>query len=579
MVEQRHRLLIFGHELMTEPPANRSEKTALPDLFANGGEMGARMQTFDWPVTPIGAVETWSPSLQGMLRILLSSRFPMQILWGPEFIQFYNDAYIPIAGNKHPTALGQRGAECWEEVWDFAGPLLNQVMATGKATWSEDQLLILNRRGYPEECYFTFSYTPIWQETGEVGGIFIAVNETTQKILSERRERELRAEAQAAREAAEKANQLKDQFLAVLSHELRSPLNPILGWAKLLLSRQLDEATTQRALEAIERNARLQAQMIDDLLDISRILREKLILTIAPVHLIPIIEDALETVQSAAAAKAIHIQPQLDDTPFQIPGDATRLKQVIWNLLSNAIKFTPQGGQVTIRLHYSDSLAQLQVMDTGMGISADFLPYIFDHFRQADSTTTRLFGGLGLGLAIAKQIVDMHGGTIQAISPGEGQGTTFTVQLPLMTTALESVKQDDDSVTQDELQTIHVLVVEDDPDNLEMIAFTLQLYGAKVTTASSALDALDTLSRCKPDVFISDIGMSGMDGYKLMQHIRDLTQTSHIPAIALTAYVSDSDQQQALASGFQAHLPKPMEPTQLIETILKVIEAQKASEQ
>ncbi|MGA7935648.1 MAG: ATP-binding protein, partial [Kovacikia sp.] len=503
--------------------------------------------------------------------ILLLSRFPMQILWGKEYIQFYNDAYIPILGNKHPIALGQRGQDCWQEVWDFAGPLLNHVMETGTATWSEDQLLMLERNGYPEECYFTFSYTPIWGQSDGVGGIFIAVNETTQKILSERRERELRLEAQAAKESAERANYLKDQFLAVLSHELRSPLNPILGWAKLLLSAELDEVTTRRALGAIERNARLQAQMIDDLLDVSRILRDKLILEMTPVHLIPIIEDALETVQASATAKLIQIQIQLDHAPFQILGNANRLKQVVWNLLSNAVKFTPQGGNITICLDYVDSFARLQVIDTGKGISADFLPHVFDHFQQADSTTTRTFGGLGLGLAIAKQIVDIHRGNIQAASPGEGQGATFTVSLPLTAASSQPIAKGNSPIAEEKLSNIHVLVVEDDTDNREMIAFTLQLQGARVTTVSSAAAAIDALVEIKPDVLISDIGMSGMDGYMLMERVRNVTQTSHLPGIALTAYVNEADQRQALAAGFQAHLPKPMESTLLVETILKVI--------
>ena len=412
-------------ELMKEHIANRAEaegragKEILKDLFAKSGEMGARIQAFDWSATPIGSIETWSKSLQLALQILLLSRFSMQILWGREYIQFYNDAYISIAGKKHPTGLGQRGEDCWKEVWDFAGPLLDQVVETGTATWSEDQLLVLERNGYPEECYFTFSYTPIWEASGKIGGIFIAIHETTQKVVSERLERKLRIEAQTAKESAERANQLKDQFLAILSHELRSPLNPILGWAKLMLSRELDETTTRRALEAIERNAQLQAQMIDDLLDISRILRNKLILDMAPVHLIPVIEETLETVDSAAVAKAIQIQTQLDNSPFQVLADFNRLKQVIWNLLSNAVKFTPQGGQVILQLNYVDAEAVLRIIDSGKGIAADFLPHVFDHFRQADSTTTRVFGGLGLGLAIAKQIVDIHGGTIQAESPGE----------------------------------------------------------------------------------------------------------------------------------------------------------------
>lgn len=553
--------------------AGQTARNILTDFLASSGEMGGRIKAFNWSATSIGAIETWSSSLQTALQILLFSKFPMQILWGTDFIQFYNDAYIPIAGNKHPTALGQRGEDCWKEVWDFAGPLLNQVMDTGTATWSEDQLLILHRNGYAEECYFTFSYTPIWEHSGAVGGIFIAVNETTSKILSERRERALRVEAQAAREFAERANQLKDQFLAVLSHELRSPLSPIQGWATLMLSHDLDKNTMRRGLEAINRNARLQAQLIDDLLDVSRILSDKLLLDLAPVQLIPIIEAALETVQATASAKKIRIQTRLDDTRHQILGDSNRLKQAFWNLLSNAVKFTPTGGQVTIQLDYVDSWARFQVIDTGKGITADFLPQVFEHFRQADSATTRAFGGLGLGLAIAKHVVDLHGGTIHAASQGNGQGATFTITLPLTADPPQPDSLPEALFDDAALQSLHVLLVEDDADNRQLIAFTLELYGAKVTAVASALDAIEALLHRQPDVLISDLGMPKMDGYMLIRHLRSLSATSQIPAIALTAYTSEADQQQAIAAGFQDHVPKPMEPATLIETVLKVVKA------
>ncbi|MGP1382191.1 MAG: ATP-binding protein [Thainema sp.] len=588
---------------MEDGPIKLPETDLLAHLFAHGGEMGARIQAFDWTSTAIGSIDAWPQSLKVALQILLLSKFPMQILWGREYVQFYNDAYIAIAGDKHPTALGQRGQDCWQEVWHLVGPMLDRVVETGTATWSEDQLLMLDRYGQPEEGYFTFSYTPIWESPGTVGGIFIAVNETTEKIISERRERELRIETQAAKEVAERANQLKDQFLAVLSHELRSPLNPILGWSKLLLSRQFDEKTTQRALETIERNAKSQAQMIDDLLDISRILENKLILNMGPVPLIPIIKDAMSTVQTAAETKGIVIQIEANQTPAQVLGDATRLKQVFWNLLSNAVKFTPDGGRVEVRLEEvsgdmsrraeaweseevgkspsirqstnpsirSSTYAQITVSDTGKGIAAEFLPYVFDRFQQGDSTTTKSFGGLGLGLAIAKQIVDLHGGTIEAASPGDGQGSTFTVQLPLVADLVPTPESDRIVAGDYALTNIHVFVIEDDDDSRELITFTLEMYGATVTTVSSATNALDALRQSDPDIVISDIGMPEMDGYMLMQAIRNDPQTRHIPAIALTSHVGQANQTRALAVGFQAHLPKPLEVNRLVKTILKLV--------
>lgn len=590
---------------MEDGTTNPPEMNLLEHLFVNGGEMGARIQAFDWSSTAIGDIGTWPHSLKIALQILLLSKFPMQILWGREYVQFYNDAYIAIAGDKHPAALGQRGQDCWQEVWDLVGPMLDQVVATGTATWSEDQLLMLNRYGQLEEGYFTFSYTPIWESPGTVGGIFIAVNETTQRILSERRERELRIETEAAREAAEQANLLKDQFLAVLSHELRSPLNPILGWSKLLQSRQFDENTTRRALETVERNARSQAQMIDDLLDISRILENKFILDMSPVSLIPIIEDALATVQTVVETKAIQIQTEIETDPAQVLGDATRLKQVFWNLLSNAVKFTPNGGQVEVKLEQVSgdvdrgvgageqgsggageldhspyppispsphcAYAQVTVSDTGKGIAAEFLPYVFDRFQQGDSTTTKSFGGLGLGLAIAKQIVDLHGGTITAASPGDGQGATFTVHLPLVADSGQLPQANEVAAVDHALANIHVLVVDDDEDSRELATFALQMYGAEVTTAASAAIAIETLPHIAPDILISDIGMPKMDGYMLMQAVRSDPRTRHIPAIALTSHVGEADQERALAVGFQVHLPKPIDITRLIKTILKLI--------
>ncbi|PSN12807.1 hypothetical protein C7271_23150 [filamentous cyanobacterium CCP5] len=555
---------------MKTPQVKRSGVDLLEHLFVNGGETGACIHGFDWSTTPLGPMETWSQSLKIALQILLSSRFPMQILWGPEYIQFYNDAYIAIAGDKHPAGLGQRGEDCWREVWDFSRPLLDNVMATGNATWSEDQRLVLHRNDYPEECYFTFSYSPVWEESGTVGGIFIAVHETTQRILSERRDRQLRIETQAAKEEAERANQLKDQFLAVLSHELRSPLNPILGWANLLRSRDFNREVAQRALETIERNAKLQAQMIDDLLDISRILKNKLELSLGPVQLAPIIENALETVRTQAEDKALTLQTHIEETERQMLGDGGRLQQVIWNLLSNAVKFTPRGGQVTLDVSYEPAWAIVQVADTGKGIAVDFLPNVFDHFRQADSLTTQTFGGLGLGLAIAKQIVDMHGGTIQADSPGEGQGATFTVRLPLAGEGQPAPHGLGTPLSDTALEPIHVLVVEDDPDNQELLVCTLEAYGARVTAVASATAAMTALAEHTPDILIGDIGMADVDGLELIRTIRGGAQTSQIPAIALTAYVSEADIQRAIAAGYQAHLAKPVEPSKLVSAILQV---------
>ncbi|WP_308189835.1 PAS domain S-box protein [Nostoc sp. XA010] len=385
-------------------------------------------------------------------------------------------------------------------------------------------------------------------------------------------EQQARLAAEASREEAEAANRVKDEFLAVLSHELRSPLNPILGWSSLLQSQKLNEAKIAYALGAIQRNAKLQSELIEDLLDVSRILRGKLSLNVAPVDLAATIQAGMETVRLAAQAKSISVQTVLEPNVGKVLGDSTRLQQVIWNLLSNAIKFTSEGGQVNICLEQLGSVAQITVSDTGKGIHADFLPYVFDYFRQADGTTTRKFGGLGLGLAIARHLVELHGGTVEAESPGIGQGATFTIRLPLMSTQ-PATNQDSkllDSFL--DLSGIKVLVVDDDTDTRELTVFVLEQYGAIVTAVSSASEAFLVLTQSKPDVLLSDIGMPDVDGYMLIQQVRTLlAQGDQIKAIALTAYAGEMNQQQALKAGFHKHISKPIEPTTLVQAISSLV--------
>lgn len=383
---------------------------------------------------------------------------------------------------------------------------------------------------------------------------------------------------QLARAKAESANRIKDEFLAVLSHELRTPLNAILGWSKLLQNRQLEPAKISQALATIERNAKLQVQLIEDLLDISRILQGKLVLNITNLNLESIVLLALETMRLAAETKSIQVSTIFAPNVGQVIGDSARLQQVIWNLLSNAVKFTPSGGKVEVQLEQVDNYAQIVVSDTGKGMSAEFLPYAFDYFRQADSSSTRTFGGLGLGLAIVRKIIEMHGGTVKAESTGENQGSKFTVQLPLLIN--ESLSRADEqnhhlSLTAQSLPlaTMQILVVDDDADSRDFIVFVLQQDGAEVIATSSALEALQTLKQTKPDVLISDISMPGMDGYMLIREVRTWTaeQGGKIPAIALTAFARNYDQQQALQAGFQIHLPKPFDAEELVAAILRLM--------
>ncbi|MEH2057784.1 MAG: ATP-binding protein [Nostoc sp.] len=400
-----------------------------------------------------------------------------------------------------------------------------------------------------------------------------------QKQILEERAQLLQLE-QIARAKAETANRIKDEFLAVLSHELRTPLNAILGWSKLLQTGRLDQTKTFEALATIERNASLQVQLIEDLLDISRILQGKLTLNITKINLESMVLSALQTMGLAAETKLINVNTAFAPLTGQVMGDSTRLQQVVWNLLSNAIKFTPKGGKVEVRLEQADGYAQIIVSDTGKGISAEFLPYVFDYFRQADSTSTRSFGGLGLGLAIVRNIIEMHGGIVKAESQGDGKGAIFTVSLPLLPDESPKLKEEQNYPTflttnSLPLTGVRVLVVDDDADSRDFVAFVLEQDGASIIAVSSAYEALQTLAEVKPDVLVSDISMPDMNGYMLINQVRTWTpeQGGQILAIALTAFARSDDQQEALKAGFQMHLAKPVNPEELIAVIAQLLEA------
>ncbi|MFN6562186.1 MAG: response regulator [Nostoc sp. ChiSLP01] len=536
-----------------------------------------------------------------------------------------NRAMMEMVG-KHPgEILGRLYHELINSQWGIGDGI---CFRRAKET-HQRQVLEFQSQGR----WFAKTIDPAFDRQGTLtGAVFILSDITERKqaqaLLQEQNDRlnELMVSLQQQTEQAQQANRIKDEFLAVLSHELRSPLNPILGWAKILQTTQPDTAKSQYALETIERNAKLQAQLIEDLLDVSRILQGKLSLKTIPVSLTFTIKAALETVRLAAEAKSIQIETILEPNVGEVLGDSARLQQVVWNLLANAIKFTPQGGRVKVQLSKIvgeaggageageaggaggaggagevggaggvkeeitqilnaqcpmpnaqspvPSYAQITVSDTGRGITSDFLPYVFDYFRQADGTTTRRFGGLGLGLAIVRHLVELHGGTVEAASLGEGQGSTFTIKFPLIAAA--KLNQDDtasDNRSDLNLNGLQALLVDDDRDSRELIAFLLEQHGARVTQANSASEALSTLGQAKFDLLISDIGMPDIDGYTLIRQIRKQSRDrgGEIPAIALTAYAGESDRQQALAAGFQQHISKPIQPEVLIQAILTIL--------
>ena len=402
---------------------------------------------------------------------------------------------------------------------------------------------------------------------------------TALKMAEEERSRLLQSE-QEARTRAEEASRLKDEFLAIVSHELRTPLTAIMGWANLLRTGQFDQAATQRALEIIERNAKAQMQIIADLLDVSRIITSKLRLDMHPVDLAPVIQTAIDAVRPAAKSKNIGLHVVFDPEAGPISGDPDRLQQVFWNLLTNAIKFTPEHGRVEIHLRRSGSRVEVDVRDTGQGISRKFLPFVFDRFRQADSSTTRGYGGLGLGLAIVRQLVEMHGGSIRAHSEGEGMGAAFTASFPSLAVGVDVARDSGrlqatasalmaEFECSSRLEGLRVLAVDDEQDSREFIVAALEHCGAEVTAVCSADEALFAIVSENPDVLVCDIGMPGEDGYSLIRRVRALgkEQSGDIPAAALTAYASDEDRLRALVAGFQTHIPKPVNPTELVAVV------------
>jgi signal transduction histidine kinase/ActR/RegA family two-component response regulator len=709
----------------------------------------ARLLATDWAKTPLGPMDRWPPSLRLAVDICLSSRFPMFVWWGSELINIYNDSYSPMLGLRHPRAFGRPARESWEDIWSVIGPQVDMVMNKGNATWNERVLLVMERKGYTEETYFTWSYSPIRDETGKVGGLFCACKEETDVIFAERERDLLLAQAQterarleliatgaplpevlssivrsvetqstdglicsilvlddagerllhgaapglpdayneaihgvaigpavgscgtaafqrrpvfvtdiasdplwvdyrdlaavhglaaccstpimssddsvlgtvalyyrtprapsahdnelihsathlagivlekervdrrlrqsleaeqAARGEAERASRMKDEFLATLSHELRTPLNAILGWTRILRLKPGISADLIQGVDVIERNARAQATIIQDLLDMSAIISGKVRLNVQPMDVARLVESALDTAMPAAQAKQIRLEAMLEDGRglIMVSGDAGRLQQVLWNVLSNAVKFTPREGRIVVALERADGHAQIRVTDSGQGISDDFLPYVFDRFRQADASTTRRHGGLGLGLAIVKQLVELHGGTVAVASEGLGRGATFTVALPLLAGTEEPVAEREASAAlsaePDPVTGLRVLVVDDDLDAREVVKRLLEERRSVVSTAGSAEEAMRLLREKRFDVLVSDIGMPDEDGLSLLGRVRALGAMAggDLPAVALTAYARPEDREKAMRAGFQLHVAKPIDPAELFTLV------------
>ncbi|HLH32328.1 MAG TPA: ATP-binding protein [Terriglobia bacterium] len=476
-----------------------------------------------------------------------------------------NDSFVSLSGYTRDELIGQ----CTLPLGLYADPTDRQRMLA----LLKEQNYIRNfelgmRQKSGEIRLMTFWAEPL-ELHGEHCWLTIGHDITESKRSEEMREQLLRDE-KAAREDAEAANHIKDEFLATVSHELRTPLTAIRGWSSLLLEGSLAPAQARHGIEVIARSAKSQSELIADILDVSRIVTGRFKLDMRPAEIASILEAAIDSVRPSADAKRIALHAKIDGRPGMVSADAGRLQQAIWNLLSNAVKFTDEGGDIEAQLTLKSGQAEIAITDNGIGIESQFLPHLFEQFRQADSSSTRRHGGLGLGLTIVRHVVEMHGGTVSASSPGKGQGSTFRITLPLMTPAeVAEPKKEAPAKGRRMLDHVRVLVVEDDRDTLELLKLVLDDSGADVVMAPSVREAVGVFDHWKPDVLVSDIAMPEQDGYQLIQQVRARSseQGGNVPAVALTAYARSEDQTRALAAGFQMHLTKPIAPKELIATL------------
>ena len=428
----------------------------------------------------------------------------------------------------------------------------------------------------------SLTVSPIKAADGRIIGASKILRDVTSQMQVEAERDALLERETSAREQAEQASRAKDEFLGLLSHELRTPLNSILGWTRILSTHNLDEAAAASALETIDRNAKLQARLIDDMLDVSRIISGKLRLDAQPVDLTSVINAAVETLRPAAEAKRIRMYVTLDFGTGSVLGDPVRLQQVVWNLVSNAVKFVPREGSVRVSLRRVNSHVEIQVSDSGPGIEEEFLPHVFERFRQGDSTPNKKYAGLGLGLSIVRHLVELHGGTVRAANNAEGEGACFTVFLPVMAVSrsIEQIVERSNATdasfagslsfdSPPDLKGVKVLAVDDEADARALLTALFVQCGAEIETCGSAAEALELLEQYNPDVIVSDIGMPGEDGYMLIKKIRE--SGNKIPAVALTAFARTEDRFQALQAGYNMHVPKPVEPAELALVISRLV--------
>jgi signal transduction histidine kinase/ActR/RegA family two-component response regulator len=652
-------------------------------FLSGGGEVGAMMRAHDWSTSPLGQPHTWPPALRTVVGLMLNSKFPMFVAWGPELAFLYNDSYCDILGEKHPAALGRRFYDIWSEIWHDIHPLIERALA-GESTYSDRLYLVMNRHGYDEPTWFTYSYSPVRDETGRITGMYCTCVEVTEQVLTEKYRNEENERFRAlfeqapgiiavlrgpehvfeltnqsylqlighrqivgktARQALPEvagqgffelldrvyttgepfvghalplrlqrepngpleeryidfvyqpirdasgavsgifvegsdvtprkliedelraANRQKDQFLAMLAHELRNPLAPIMTAAQLLKLGRQDPKSVANASEIIVRQAAHMTDLVNDLLDVSRVTRGLVTLEKEELDLNVIVAAAVEQVRPLIDARRHALTLQLSGQPAHVIGDRTRLVQVISNILNNAAKYTAPGGRIVLAVTVDETRVHVTVRDNGVGIAPEVLPYIFDLFTQAERTPDRSQGGLGIGLALVKSLIALHGGTVNAKSDGLGQGSEFSVCVPRLAVPGSGRRAEPGEDDGAETNHLRVMVVDDNADAAQMLAALLEVQGHAVSVEYDARGALERARLEHPDVLLLDIGLPDMDGYELARRLRAQPESAGATLVALTGYGQHQDREEAQQAGFDHYLVKPADLDQVNDVL------------
>jgi len=653
-------------------------------FLSGGGQMGAMMRAHDWSASPLGHPRNWPQALRTTVGLMLNSKFPMFVAWGPELGFLYNDSYVPVLGDKHPTALGSRFHDIWREIWDDLHPLIVCALK-GDSTYMDRMPLRMNRHGYDEDTWFRFSYSPVRDEDGTVAGMYCACVEMTGEVLAERYRNEenqrlmtlfeqapgilavlrgpnhvfeitnqsymqligqrgligkparealpevanqgffelldqvyesgqpfvghavpLRVQREAGGPLEERfvdfvyqpirgpkgdvegifvegsdvtmrkrvedelraANRQKDQFLAMLAHELRNPLAPITTAAQLLQRGTLTPERARHASDIIVRQAEHMTDLVNDLLDVSRVTRGLAEIEKEDLDVTAVVHGAVEQVRPLLDMKRHELKLELWEQPLHVSGDRTRLVQVVSNILNNAAKYTPSGGRIVLRVRSEDGEAVISVCDNGQGIEPQMLPYIFDLFTQAERTPDRSQGGLGIGLALVKSLVALHGGRVAAYSEGPNKGSEFLIRLPLLQCAPGEQEAAHEERPHD--GPVRVLVVDDNADAAQMLATLLEAHGHSVSVEYDGTSGLARALRERPEVMLLDIGLPDMDGHELARRLRASPDTANATLIALTGYGQSEDRERARQAGFDRHLVKPADLSELLRILAEV---------